>query len=147
MSHQEAMRQQIADLLLAGVASRRIATTVGGSVSTVYTVKGPISNGEGIMRKQESGGVNKKRDYAFLKTLKSTVSKNLTTSMRKLAREMKVSPRTMRRALHTDLQLKSFMRTPKHLLTPKMQARRLERGKKMLNYLKWHGPTIKIFSD
>ena len=60
---------------------------------------------------------------------------------------MKVSPRTMRRAVHTDLQLKPFVRTPKHLLTPEMQARRLERGKKVLNYLKRHGPTVKIFSD
>ena len=86
MSPQEAKRQRIVDLLLAGVAARRTATTVVASVSTVYTVKNRISNGEGILRKQGSGGVNKKRDHAFLKTLKSTVSKNPTTSMRKLAR-------------------------------------------------------------
>lgn len=147
MSSQEAKRQRIADLLLAGVEPRSIATTVGASVSTVYTVKGRISNGEGILRKQGSGGVNKKRDHAFLKTLKSTVSENPTTSMRKLARDMKVSPRTIRRAVHTDLQLNSYVRTPKHLLTAAMEARRLERAKKVLNYLKRHGPTVKIFSD
>ena len=71
MSLQEAKRQQIADLLLAGVAPGRITTTVGASVSTIYTVKGRISNGEGILRKQGSGGVIKKRDHAFLKTLGS----------------------------------------------------------------------------
>ena len=64
MSSQEAKRQQTTDLLLAAVASRSIAT-----ISTVYTVKSRISNGEGILRKQGSGSTNKKWDKAFLKTL------------------------------------------------------------------------------
>ena len=99
MSPQEAKRQRIADLLLAGVAPKRITTTVRASVSTVHTVNGSISNGEGILRKQGSEGVNKKWDHAFLKTLKSTVSKNPTNSMRKLAREIKVSPLMEKRCL------------------------------------------------
>jgi hypothetical protein len=43
---------------------------------------------------------------------------------------MKVSPRTIGRAVHTDLQLGSYVRTPKHLLTDEMKARRHERIKK-----------------
>ena len=75
MSSQEAKKQQNTDLLLAGVAPRSIVKIVGVAVSTVSTVKSRISNGEGMLRKQGSGALNKKRDKAFLKTLKSTISK------------------------------------------------------------------------
>ena len=40
MSIQEDKKQRIAELLLAGVKIRRIADTVGVSMSTVYNVKG-----------------------------------------------------------------------------------------------------------
>ena len=63
MSPQEAKRQRIADLPLAGVAARIIATTVEASVSTVYSVKGRISNGEGILDATFSiGGHNSKNN-------------------------------------------------------------------------------------
>ena len=50
-------------------------------------------------------------------------------------------------AMHDDLGLKSYARTPRHLLTESMKARRLERSKKVLSYLKQHGSTVKVFSD
>ena len=37
-------------------------------------------------------------------------------------------------------------RTPKQLLTESMKAKRVERCKKVLNYLKHHGSTVKIYS-
>ena len=42
MSFQETKRRRIADLLLAGVTPRKIAMTIGASVSAVYTVKDRI---------------------------------------------------------------------------------------------------------
>lgn len=132
MSTQEAKRQRIADLFLAGVEIRRIVETVGASISTVYNAEGRILDGKGIKRKQGSGSVNKKRDPVFLKSFKSQISKHLLESMRKLSRDMKFSPRTIRRAVHTGLQLGSYVRTPKHLLTYAMKARRLETTKNVL---------------
>ena len=51
MSSQEVKRQQTADVLLAGATPSSIATIVGVAVSTVYTFKSHISNGEGILKK------------------------------------------------------------------------------------------------
>ncbi|QQP52179.1 Putative transposable element, partial [Caligus rogercresseyi] len=45
------------------------------------------------------------------------------------------------------LGLKSFVRTPRHLLAATMKARRLERAKKVLNFFKHNGDTVKIYSD
>lgn len=66
--------------------------------------------------------------------------------MRKLSRDMKVSPRTIKRAVYTNLKLRSYVRTPKQLLTDAMKATKQERAKKVLHYLKRHGPTVKIFT-
>jgi hypothetical protein len=103
--------------------------------------------GNGIQRKPGSGGVNKKRNRDFVNALKTKIAKDPTTSMRKIAAELKVDPKTIRTAVHDDLGLKSYTRTPRHLLTESMKARRLERCKKVLRYIKNHGSTVKIFSD
>ncbi len=50
-------------------------------------------------------------------------------------------------AVHDDLSLKSYTRTPRHLITECMKARRWERCNKVLRYIKNHGSTVKIFSD
>lgn len=59
-----------------------------------------------IKRKQRSRGINlkKKKDTAFLKTLKTKILKDPTTSMR-------IDPKTIRKAVHTDLYLRSYMKT------------------------------------
>ena len=49
--------------------------------------------------------MNKKQDFIFLKSLKIKILKDPTESMRKLYRDMKIIPQTIRRAAHTDLQL------------------------------------------
>ncbi|QQP37895.1 Putative transposable element [Caligus rogercresseyi] len=64
-----------------------------------------------------------------------------------MARELNVHHKTIQIAVHGDLGMKSFARTPKHLLTVKMKARRFERCKKVLQYYKSSGGKVKIFSD
>ena len=101
MSSQEVKRQRIADLLLAGVKIRCIVETVGVSMSTAYNIKGQISVGGGIKELEAlgSGGMNKKWDFVFLKSLKTKILKDPTESMRKLSRDIKVSPQTIRWAV------------------------------------------------
>ena len=85
--------------------------------------KGVNFTGDGIKRKLENGGMNKKQDFVFLKFLKTKTLKDLMESMRKLrnikTRNMKNRPQTIRRAVHTDLQLSSYAKTLLHLLTKK----------------------------
>ena len=56
--------------------------------------------------------------------------------MRKLAKNMKVSPRTLRRSVHSDIQSNLYVRIPKNLLTP---TKKVRKGR--------HGSTVKIFSN
>ncbi len=80
-----------------------------------------------IQRKPDSGGVNKKRNREFIDALKTKIAKDPTISISKIAAELKVVPKTVRTAVHDDIGLKSYTRTPKHLLTECMKTRSLER--------------------
>ena len=147
MSEQERKRQRVSDLISAGTDPKMVANIVGVSLATVYNVKKAAKGGNGVSRKEGSGGNGKKRDEAFLEGLQQSVDQDPTKSIRRLATELGTSKDTVHRAISSDLGLKSFARTPRHLLTNTMKKRRLERCKKVLCYLKSHGSTVKIFSD
>jgi transposase len=147
MASQQQKRQRVADLLLAKVKAKSISEMVGVSLKTVYNIKKAMTSEKGIKRKSGSGGSNKKRNPEFLDALKSKISEDPTTSMRKLAGEMSVDLQTVRTAVHQDLGLKSFVLTPKHLLTESTKARQLERAKNVKAYLRTHRKTVKVFSD
>jgi len=147
MATQESKRQRVSDLLRAQVKPKTISDIVGLSLRAVYNIRKAINAGAGIKRKSGSGGANKKRTGAFLKTLESKIEKDPTKSMKKMAAELQVDPKTVRTAVHRDLNLKSYVRSPRHLLTDAMKARRLERAQKVMGYIRRHGSTIRIFSD
>ncbi len=126
-------RQRVSDLLHAQIDAKSI-------LQTVYNVKKTIDMGNCLQRKPGSGRVNKKWNCDFIDALKTIIAKYLTTSIHKIAAELKVDPKTVRTSVHYDLGLKSYTRTPWHLLTECMKARRLERCKKVLIYIKNHGP-------
>lgn len=100
-----------------------------------------------FQRRPGSDRINRKRNNDFINKLKSKILKDPTKSTRKLATELKVDAKAIRTAVKDDLKLKSYTRTPRHLLTWSMKARRLERCKKILIYLKRNKSTMKIFSD
>jgi transposase len=146
MDSQKDKRQRVSDLIRAQIDPKKIHNIVGVSLSTVYNVKNTRYLGNGIQRKTGSGVINKKRNRDFVNAFKSKMSKDSTTSMRKIAAELKVDPKTIRMSVHEDLGVKSNTRTTRHLLTESMKARNLERCKKVLEYIKNHGSTVKIFS-
>ncbi|QQP51038.1 Uncharacterized protein FKW44_012244, partial [Caligus rogercresseyi] len=68
-------------------------------------------------------GTQQKRSGEFLDHLQEDIKKDPTKSIRKMAAERNVALITVNRAVHQDLGLKSFFRTPRHLLTATMKAR------------------------
>lgn len=147
MSNQETKRKRVCDLLDALVAPKKISTIAGVSLKTVYNIKKRMALSKTIKRKSGSGGSNKKRTKGFIKALRSEILKDPTKSMRKMAAKFEVDNKTIRNAVKYDLRLKSYTRTPKHLLTTAMKERRLERCKKVLSYLKKKSSLVTIFSD
>ena len=83
-------------------------------------------------------------DPTFLASLKKSILANPTVFMRVHA-DRSVSCRTVGRAVKEDLALKSYIRGRRHLLTKKMKATRLERGKS--RKCKVNPGIIKLFSD
>jgi len=147
MSKQQAKRNRVCDLLDAQIPQKDIAKIVGISERTIRRIQHARQSSLGTERSPGSGGHNKKRDAAFLNTLKKKIKEDPTVSMRKHAKILKVDPKTIRTAVHKDLGLKSFARMPRHLLTDRMKQTRLERCHKIHSFLKHNGSTVKIFSD
>ncbi|QQP57385.1 Uncharacterized protein FKW44_002357 [Caligus rogercresseyi] len=128
MSEQEMKRQRAIDLLCAQVDPKVVTTQIKVSLATVYNIRKAMEGMDPISRKPGTGGHNKKRSGEFLNLLQENIKKDPTKSMRKMAAERNV-------ALITDL------------LAATMKARRLERAKKVLNFFKHNGDTVKIYSD
>ena len=148
MSEQQSKRQRVLDLLDAQIPQKVIAETVGVNIRTVERLNAAKKDGKSdAARAEGSGGHNKKRTEAFINSLKAKINADPTISMRRHSRDLNVSTGTIRKAVHDDLGLKSFVRVPRHLLTATMKERRLERCKKILVDLKHNGSRIKIFSD
>ena len=137
----------MSDLLNALVSPKQISRIVGVSKKTVYNVKKKIIMSKTITRKTGSGGSDKKRTKTIIKTLKSKIQKDPTKSMQKMARELKVDSKTIRNSVKYDLKLKSYTRTPKHLLTTAVKEKILERCKKISTWLKKNPSIVMIFSD
>ena len=146
MATQEEKRKRVADLLSAQVKPRTISNIVGVSLSAVYAIRQAMVDGKGMQRKPGSCGQTK-RTNKFLRDLEAKIAQDPTKSMRRLASELKVAPGTVRRAVKSDLGLKSYARTPRHLLTEAMKTRRLERCRKVRSFLKKSVRTVIIFSD
>ncbi len=144
MASQKDKRQRVSDLLWVQIDPKSIPNLVGVSLRTVYNVKKPIDMDNGIHMKLGNRGVNKKLNRDFIDALKTKIAKDPTTSICKIDAELKLDPKTVRTAVHDDFGLKSYPRMPRHLLIKCMKARRLERCKKVLRYIKNHGFTVQI---
>ncbi len=82
----------------------------------------------------------------FLESLKAKIKDDPTMSMRRLADYFNIDESTIQKAMHEDLSLRSYVCVPRHLTTS-LKARRLERCRKVLCYLKSNAATVKIFLD
>eukprot|EP00095_Tigriopus_kingsejongensis_P006862 maker-scaffold176_size284796-snap-gene-1.24 protein:Tk06862 transcript:maker-scaffold176_size284796-snap-gene-1.24-mRNA-1 annotation:"vascular endothelial growth factor a-a" len=98
MSEQEAKRQRVPDLLDAEVDPKRISEIVGVSERTVRNIRAAKKIGNGVERKEGSGGNGLKGNEAFLKSLEAKIKADPTASMRRLADEFDVDEITIRRA-------------------------------------------------
>ena len=123
-------------------AQLRRAEHEGGGGDT-----GGQSTGVSAARKTRTGP-GKKRKGPLVRAVKRIVTRNPRKSMRTIAKQVGVSPRTVRRIVHQDLGLKSYVLRVKQLLTDDMKKKRVEIGRRLLNSMKGSAKDkIRIFSD
>jgi len=142
-----ARRQAIVELLRAGHGVKETAEQMGVDRKTVSRVRDNFEVTGTVKRKVGSGGHNAKRSEEVLTGLACEIEASPTTSMRQMAKNLDVSARTIRRAVK-DLGAFSYVRRRRQLLSDALKARRLDKGTKLLNWLKSQPrSTIRIFSD
>lgn len=123
-------------------ARLRRAEHEGGGGDTASQISGVSA-----ARKARTGP-GKKRKGPLVRNIKRIVSRNPRKSMRAIAKQVGVSPRTVRRVVRQDLGLKSYVLRVKQLLTEDMKRKRVEIGQRLLNSLKRGArDKIRIFSD
>ena len=147
ISPEEAKRATIAALLRAQVPITKIAEQEKVSRPTIYAVKRRLESGD-FSRKKRVNPPNPKLTPEALEDIKSSFEANSTTSIRKMAKFKDMSEGTVRNALK-KLGMQSRVRPPRQLLTGVQKERRVERGSKLLNWIKrgGNGKKVRIFTD
>ena len=98
-------------------------------------------------RKTLAGSVKKRKGH-LIGTVRSIVSLNPRKYMRKIVRQVCVSPIKQRRSVHQYLGLKSYALHVNQILTEEMKKKRVEIGRHLLNSMKRNDKEkIRIFSD
>ena len=144
---QEANRQRMVGLIRAAANNATIAEVVGTSIRTFQRTRNKWNEGEDVSHKSPGAPANKIWTNNLVEHMEKKIKDIPIKSMSKLAYEFGVSRRVIRCAAHADLNLTSFSRTQKHLLTTRQKDIRLERSNKLLTWLKHNSSTVKIFSD
>jgi len=139
-------RQRVSDLLDAAVPITDIVKIVECHKSFVFKVKAMKKAGKSLARSPGSGGHNKIRSEEFLTGVACAIEADPTASIRSMAKDLGVSEKTIRRSVG-DLGAFSYVRRKRQLLTEATKARRVEKGRKLLNWLKSNSSTVRIFSD
>ncbi len=146
MPEMEVKRNRVSALLNAGMGYAEIARLVPCCQGLIAKVKRLKKEGKSLQRLLGSSGQNKERTLEFMANV-STVSANFpTTSMRALAKDLGVSDSTIRLAVK-DLRAFSYICRCHQLLTTASKETRDVKGKKLLNWMKSDGSTVRIFSN
>uniref|UniRef100_A0A0K2TER7 Uncharacterized protein n=1 Tax=Lepeophtheirus salmonis TaxID=72036 RepID=A0A0K2TER7_LEPSM len=148
MSEQEAKRQRISDLLYAKIEVTEIMDILKCSSSLIFMVAKMKKDGKDLSTKEGSGGHNLNRDSEFLGDLKKSIKEDPKKSMSRLSNEFDVDMGTIRRVVKEDLELSSYTRTPRHLLTDTLKERTVEVQESWcMDAWFTNVSTVKIFSD
>ena len=100
-----------------------------------------------VQRIRQNPCSDRKRTKTFLDWLKRTLKSDPSQPMSKLAQKRSVSRSTISRAVNEDLDMKSYVRRVRNLLTTRSCALRAERFPKLLNHLKHKGEHVRVFVD
>ena len=138
----EKKRIEVATLLSAWLKAPAISKMLNMTERTVYNAKKRLSEGEDLQDKPRSG----KPQKLSAETVLASFKKHPRMPMRKFAKKMSVSHSTVSRAIK-KAGGKSLKLTDRPLLTENQKSSRLDRCKKLLNYLKHNPDCLVFFSD
>ena len=109
-------------------------------------VKRLKSNNQSLACKSGSGGHNLKRTEEFLLTVAAAVKADPTTSISRLAQATGTSTATIQRTTK-ELGLVSYHHCCRQFLSNRSKELRVEKGRKLLAWVRDNPSTVQIFSD
>ena len=146
LTTQEERRRKIKSMLQAGKSTSEIRAALDVNRTAIFRVKKLLAETGDVKRRAGSGAKRTKRTKTLVKAVKAKIQRNPRRSMRQLSKEHSVSPRTMRRTI-LDLGMKSRAVTTRQYISESQKARRLQRSRKILSWLKSHPGVVTVFSD
>ena len=142
----EARHASVLVLLKAGHGPSAISRQLDVFRQAVYDIKRKWEERGAIQRKKGSGRPRSARTSSLKNKIKMKINRNPRRSMRKLAKEHKVSRGTIRNVLD-DLGMSSKAIATRHLITEYAKVKRLERCRTLLRTIKHTSRPIFLFTD
>ncbi len=139
--NEEECRAMILHLLRRGVTPTAIKRQTGASYSTIQRVRQRQSATRSPV---EFGSKRMARTPEVVDQLVQILDENPRQSMRQLAKDLEISPTSVRRAVKEDLGKHSYARPRRHIITPGARKRRKERCGKLINRLKHNDAKLSI---
>ena len=140
-------RDQIVALKEVGLTNKRISKQLNVSIKTVYNVLKRFKETASTATKSIPGRKRSVRTKRLVDTIRKKVSRNPRRSIRQMAKDLKVSRRTVGRVVKEGLGLTSYKMQRRHLISSASKAKRLDRTKKMLEEMRSAGDKVFIWSD
>ena len=133
-------RSAIIILARAGHSPSEIVKLTKLLKATVYRVYKYFKEEGKVDRKAHKLRSDSKRSPRFLAGLRRSIKANPSVSMTTHAKKGNVSLSTVSRAVNKNLGMTSYTRGRRHLITNKIKIMRAERCRKLLSFIKRHGP-------
>lgn len=141
-------REAIIELYRAGTSAPKIIKLLKAPKSTVYDAVKRYEELGNAKDRPKSGRPRTARTKANIKAVREKVRRNPKRSMRKMAQEMNMDPKSMRTIVKGDLKLSPFKLKTRQQLTVLQKRKREERARLLLNFMKSGTQTGEIvFSD
>ena len=128
------------------MARKDIANTVKIHRATVYRIINKFKATGTTQRLPGQGQKRTVRTPVAIRAVRERIRRNPVRSMRKVAKDLSISEKTVRRIVKEDLGFKSRARTAKQLISAETKVKRFERCKKLINKMK-RGVPIILFTD
>ena len=143
----ESKREAIVNLHRASKSNSAVSKSLCVTRSTVWKAVKRFNERGDFCDRQRSGRPRSQRHASMTKAIRERIRRNPRRTIRKMAKDTEMSPRTMRRLIHEDLRMSSFTLQKWQSLSMTVKQKRLERSKILLNELKRGTTDETVWSD
>ena len=126
----------------AGHSVRSVPKQLGVAIKTANSIMKCLKGTGTVSRKPIPGRTRHVRAKELVDILHKMVSRTPWRNMRKLAKDLDFSPKTIRRIINDDLGLESYTMQRRHLISAASKEKRLHMAQKILEEIRSAGSRV-----